>query len=56
VKPPKLNKDGVPLDAKDWTVEDWRDLHRTIERIKKRVAKRHKANANVPSSGRESRG
>jgi hypothetical protein len=56
VKPPKLNKDGVPMDAKDWTVEDWRDLHQTIERIKKRVAKRHKANANVPSSGRESRG
>jgi hypothetical protein len=55
VKKVKVNKDGLPLDAKDWTVEDWRDLHQTIERIKKRVAKRHKTNANA-RQGRESRG
>lgn len=35
----KPNKIIVP---KDWTIEDWRDLHRTTERIKRRIAARHK--------------
>ncbi len=33
--------DGVPRDAKDWTKEDWKDLHEAIESVKEKVAKRH---------------
>jgi hypothetical protein len=40
---PRLSPDGLPIDARDWTEEDWRDLHVAIERIKARVAARHKA-------------
>ena len=31
-----------PTDPKDWTAEDWADLHKTIQRLKRRVAKRHR--------------
>lgn len=37
----RLNRDGLPIDGKDWTEDDWRDLHNAIETIKRKVAKRH---------------
>jgi len=33
--------DGVPRDPRDWTVEDWNDLYKAMEWLKRRVAKRH---------------
>ena len=32
---------ALPVDANEWTVEDWRDLHEAIEQVKRRVAERH---------------
>lgn len=40
-RPKKLNRDGLPVDARDWTEADWRELHEAIERIKRNVARRH---------------
>lgn len=40
-KSKKLNRDGLPLDARDWTEADWRELHEAIKRIKRNVAARH---------------
>lgn len=37
----KLSRDGIPVDAKDWTAADWQDLHRAIERAKALIRKRH---------------
>lgn len=37
----KFTEDGVPVDACDWTVDDWRDLFYAMEFTKKRIAKRH---------------
>jgi hypothetical protein len=39
-KPVKM-KDGVPVDPKDWTPEDWRDLREAIDAVKEKIAKRH---------------
>lgn len=39
-KPVRL-KDGVPVDPKDWTPEDWKDLHQAIEAVKDKIRKRH---------------
>ncbi len=38
----RLTADGLPIDISDWTVEDWIDLHRGFEAIKRKIAKRHK--------------
>lgn len=40
-KVPKLTREGVPVDAKDWTVADWKDLHEAIESVKRKIAERH---------------
>jgi len=37
----KFTKIGLPKDADDWTVEDWRELFEGIEHIKARIAARH---------------
>jgi hypothetical protein len=37
----KLDDDGVPVDAKDWTEADWAELHHGIQAIKARIAARH---------------
>jgi hypothetical protein len=39
----KYDPDGVPVDARDWTEDDWRDLHCGISVIKAMIAARHKA-------------
>ena len=43
----RLDKDGVPEDANDWTVEDWTDLWHGIQRIKKKIAARHRVPPNA---------
>lgn len=43
---PKLNRDGLPIDRRDWTEEDWKDLHEAIEQAKDRIAKRHENQTN----------
>ena len=43
----RLDKDGVPEDANDWTVEDWTDLWHGIQRIKKKIAARHRVPPNI---------
>jgi hypothetical protein len=43
----RFTSDGLPRDVKDWTEDDWRDLHECIERIKQRVAQRHAAEREV---------
>lgn len=37
----ELDKDGVPVDRRDWTELDWQDLHVGIMAIKARIARRH---------------
>jgi hypothetical protein len=32
---------GMPIEPNAWTVEDWRDLHETMEAFRRRVAARH---------------
>lgn len=38
----RLNKRGIPVEANDWTDEDWLDLHRAMKRVIRKIAKRHK--------------
>lgn len=33
--------DGLPRDTRDWTEQDWADLHHAIEEVKRKIAKRH---------------
>lgn len=40
---PKLTRDGLPVDANDWTAADWQDLHEAIEAVKRKVRARHAA-------------
>lgn len=37
----RLNRDGIPVDANDWLVEDWYDLHFGLLEIGRKIAKRH---------------
>ena len=39
---PRLSRDGLPVDAKVWTVADWRTLHLHLEAVKRKVAARHR--------------
>jgi len=38
----RLNEYGLPRDARDWTEEDWRDLHEALETVYRKIAARHK--------------
>ena len=31
----------LPVDAKDWTREDWQDLHEAMQTVIKKVSARH---------------
>lgn len=42
IKPVELNRRGIPVHADDWTDEDWLDLHRSMKRLIRRIAKRHR--------------
>lgn len=37
----RYSDDGLPIDGRDWTEGDWRDLYECLERIKANVAARH---------------
>jgi hypothetical protein len=52
----KLNRDGIPIDARDWTEADWQDLHNAIERAKNAIRKRHRASSDAKSTARNERG
>lgn len=38
----KAFRDGIPVDARQWTEADWRDLHEAMEQVKERIAARHR--------------
>ncbi len=38
----KSKTSGVPIDGNDWTVEDWKYLHAAMNRVKARIAARHR--------------
>ncbi len=46
----RFNEDGLPKDARDWTEEDWRDLHEAMESVKRKVKVRH-ARIALPADG-----
>lgn len=48
----KLSRDGIPIDARDWTAADWQDLHNAIERAKNAIRKRHSAASDAKSTAR----
>ena len=48
----KLDRDGIPIDARDWTTADWQDLHNAIERAKNAIRKRHSAASDAKSTTR----
>lgn len=50
---PHLNRDGLPIDGRDWLPQDWQDLHEAIEKAKRLIRERH-ANDEAPddSSGK----
>ena len=37
----RTNREGLPVDAKDWTEADWQDFHEAIEAVKAKIAARH---------------
>lgn len=37
----RRSPDGLPIDAKEWTEADWRDLHEAMETVKRKVKARH---------------
>jgi nucleotidyltransferase/DNA polymerase involved in DNA repair len=43
----KFSEDGLPRDANDWTVDDWRDLWRAYRQAVRRIAKRHREKLNA---------
>lgn len=40
---PALNKRGLPIDVNEWTEDDWRDLHNALERVVRKIGRRHRA-------------
>lgn len=37
----RYTPDGLPRDAREWTVADWLDLWRATEWVRRKVRKRH---------------
>lgn len=37
----RFTDEGLPRDAKDWTVKDWIDLYRALEAVKAKIRARH---------------
>lgn len=46
--PIELSKRGIPMKSEDWTVEDWRDLHCTLEATIRKIAARHQGQLHEP--------
>ena len=43
----KLDADGVPVDANQWTEADWATLYHGMAKIKSAIAGRHKEKTNA---------
>ncbi len=39
---PRLTRDGLPVDPREWTVTDWKDLHEAVEKVRRLIAARHR--------------
>ena len=37
----RYSDSGLPVDPKDWTRQDWQDLHEAMQTVIKRVSERH---------------
>lgn len=37
----QFTKEGLPIDAKAWTEQDWRDLHEAMQEVIRKVSERH---------------
>lgn len=37
----KVSDDGLPVDGREWTEADWRDLHEAMESVKRKFKARH---------------
>jgi hypothetical protein len=37
----RYTEDGLPKDGREWTGDDWRDLHEAMETVKRKVGERH---------------
>lgn len=44
--------EGIPVDARDWTEADWRDLHEAMEKVLRRIRDRHKPKDLPPQAPR----
>ena len=49
----KLNRDGLPIDARDFTEDDWRILYNAIEAAKREIAARHQPEDTRAENARE---
>jgi hypothetical protein len=38
----RFTEEGLPRDGKEWTRDDWADLHYGLEEIKRKIRERHK--------------
>lgn len=50
--PVRLDRDGVPIDPNDWTVDDWRTLWTGMQGTKAMIAKNHRETI-APIAGAE---
>lgn len=41
-KKAKLTREGIPLDPRDFTPDDWQDLHAAMKVALEKIARRHK--------------
>lgn len=39
----QYDENGLPRDARDWTRQDWQDLHEAVEDVKRKIASRHQS-------------
>lgn len=44
----RLSPDGLPVDAREWNADDWRDLHEAMETVRRLVGDRHAGVESVP--------
>lgn len=41
-KKSKLTWEGIPIDPKAWTEQDWRELHEAMKAVMEKIAARHR--------------
>lgn len=50
-KPVPLHSTGVPMNAEDWTEQDWLDLHQATKEAVRHISKRHRPGATLEERG-----